>query len=140
MLISIFRNYIPSKKVKFKNGEAPWINKNKKPALRKRCRLIKRYDVNGQVQGYYNLLLSHSKKCADMILSTKNEYMLRMSKKLNDPLTAPKSYWSILNWFLNNEKMPSIPAIFLNGKVISDFKEKASLFNSFFCFSLYTCA
>ena len=54
-----------------------------------------------------------------------------MSKKLNDPSTAPKSYWSILNWFLNNKKIP-IPPIFYNGKVISDFKEKADLFNSFF--------
>ena len=67
-----------------------------------------------------------------MILGAKNEYMLRMSKKLNDPSTAPKSYWSILNWFLNNKKIPSIPPIFHKGKVISDFKEKANLFNSFF--------
>ena len=58
--------------------------------------------------------------------------MLRLSKKLNDPSTAPKSYWFILNWILNNKKTPSILPIFHNGKVISDFKEKTNLFNSFF--------
>ena len=78
------------------------------------------------------LLQIHSKKCTEINLGAKNEYMLRMSKKLNDPSTAPKSYWSILNWFLNNKKIPSIPPIFHKDKVISDFKEKASLFNSFF--------
>ena len=52
---------IPNNKVKFKYGEAPWINKNIKFALSKRSRLAKRYYVNGQVQSDYNLLLSHSK-------------------------------------------------------------------------------
>ena len=39
-----------------------------------------------------------------MIIGVKNEYMLMMSKKLNDPPTEPKIYWSIVNWFLNNKK------------------------------------
>ena len=84
------------------------------------------------MQSDYNLLLSHSKKRTESILSAKNEYMLRMSKKLNDPSTAPKSYWSILNCFVNDKKIPSISPIFHNGKNISDFKEKANLFNSTF--------
>ena len=112
-LINTFRNYIPNKKIKFKYGEALWINKNIKVALRKRFRLTKRYYVNGPVQSDFNLLPSHSKKCTEIILSAKNEYMLRMSKKLNDSLNAPKSYWSICNWFLNNIKMASIPALFV---------------------------
>ena len=61
-LINVFRNYIPNKKVKFKYGEAPCINKNIKSVLSKRSRLTKRYYVNGQVQSDYNLLQSHSKK------------------------------------------------------------------------------
>ena len=69
--------------------------------------------------------------CRD-ILCAKNEYMLRINKKLNNPSTASKSYWSILNWFLNNKKIPGVPSIFHTNKVMSDFKEKANLFNSFF--------
>ena len=49
-----------------------------------------------------NLLLSHSKKCTKMILSAKNKCVL------NNPETAPKSYWSILNRFHNNMKIPSV--------------------------------
>ena len=55
-----------------------------------------------------------------------------MSKKINDPSKAAKSCLSILNSFLNNKKIPSIPPIFHNGKVISEFKEKANLLNLFF--------
>ena len=57
--------------------------------------------------------------------------MLSITKKLNDPSTAPKSYWTILNWFLKNKKIPRILPIFHNDQVISDFKEKTNLFNSF---------
>ena len=46
-LINIFRNYIPNKKVKFKYGEASWINKTKF-ALRKGSRRRKTYYGNGQ--------------------------------------------------------------------------------------------
>ena len=53
-----------------------------------------------------------------------------MSKKVNDPSTAPKPYWSILNWFPNNKKISSNFPIFYNGKVTSDFKEKTNQFNS----------
>ena len=41
---------------------------------------------------------------------------------------------SILTWFLNNKKIPSISKIFHNGIIISNFKEKDNLFNSFFSF------
>ena len=43
-----------------------------------------------------------------------------------------KSHWSILTWLLNNKKIPSVFTIFHNGIVISNFKEKANLFNSCF--------
>ena len=103
-LIKIFGNYIPSKKTKFKYGEEPWINKNMmKSTLPKRSKLTKRYYVNDQLQSDYNLLLSQSEKCTEMILSAKNDYLLRMYKKLSDPSTALKSYWSILNRFFNNK-------------------------------------
>ena len=90
-LINIFRNYILNKKVKFKYVEASWINKTKF-ALRQRSRRRKIYYGNGQVQNDYNLPLRQSKKYTETILSDKNEYIFRMSKKLNDPSTAPKTF------------------------------------------------
>ena len=35
-------------------------------------------------------------------------------------------------YFLNNRKIPVIPSLFHNNKFVTDFKEKAELFNSFF--------
>ena len=41
-------------------------------------------------------------------------------------------YWTILNNFLNNIKIPSIPPILASGKTITNIVEKANLFNNFF--------
>ena len=45
---------------------------------------------------------------------------------------SPKTYWSILNRFLSNKKIPIIPAILVDDRVVSNFAEKAELFNSYF--------
>ena len=62
-----------------------------------------------------------------------------MSNKLNDPLKTPKTYWSILNRFLNNRIIPVIPLLLVNGDIIKNFPEKTDLFNKTFadqCISL----
>ena len=54
------------------------------------------------------------------------------SMKLNDPNTSGKTYWSILKSFYNDSKIPLIPPLLVNNKIVSDFTEKANLFNDFF--------
>ena len=44
-----------------------------------------------------------------------------MSNKLNDSLTAPKTYGLILNCFLNNRKIPAISSLLVNGGIMTDF-------------------
>ena len=55
-----------------------------------------------------------------------------MAKKLNDPQTNAKTYWAILKTFFNGRKIPIIPPLVTEGKLVSNFKEKANMFNEFF--------
>ena len=55
-----------------------------------------------------------------------------MSAKLDNPRTVPKTYWSIINKFLSNKKTPIIPPVLVNGELVSDFEQKANLFNNYF--------
>ena len=64
--------------------------------------------------------------------AAKDKYIVKMSEKLNDPITAPKTYWKIINRFLSNKKIPGIPPLLVNGEIISNFSQKASIFNKFF--------
>ena len=62
----------------------------------------------------------------------KNKYYSKVAKRLLDPSTSPKTYWSILKAFLNNKKIPIIRPIFHDEKFITDSKQKAEIFNSYF--------
>ena len=55
-----------------------------------------------------------------------------MSLKLDNSDTAPKSYWSIMNKFLNNKKLSIISPVIFKGKLMSYFEKKAELFNNHF--------
>ena len=55
-----------------------------------------------------------------------------MTIKLEDSNTAPKTYWAILNRLLCNKKIPDIRRLLVNSNFISDYCEKANLFNNFF--------
>ena len=47
-------------------------------------------------------------------------------------MTSLKSYWSILKTFLNNKKTPFIPPLLHDDKLITNFKNKAEMFNNLF--------
>ena len=55
-----------------------------------------------------------------------------MSLKLDNSDTAPKSYWSIINKFLNNKKLSIILPVIFKDKLMSYFEKKAELFNNHF--------
>ena len=73
-----------------------------------------------------------STEICTLILERKEKYYHDLSMKLNDPKTSAKTYWSILKSFYNDSKIPLIPPLLVNNKIVSDFTEKANLFNDFF--------
>ena len=84
------------------------------------------------MKSHLDELQEKTDECAALILDAKENYVRCMSTKLNDPLTALKTYWSILNRFLNNRKIPAIPPQIVNGDIITKFSEKADLYNKIF--------
>ena len=69
---------------------------------------------------------------SNLISTSRELYFKSMGQKLNDPVTSPKAYWSILKRFLNKVKIPAIPPLLENGVFETNFKSKASIFNGFF--------
>ena len=76
--------------------------------------------------------MEKSEECTKQILEAKKNYILKMTKKLADSNTSSKSYWTILNRLLYNKKLPTIPPLLVDGKMVSDFGKKANIFNNFF--------
>ena len=57
---------------------------------------------------------------------------MRLAIKVNNPKTAPKTYWSILKAFPNGSKIPLTLPLLLNNEFVTDFLVKGNLFN-YFC-------
>ena len=57
---------------------------------------------------------------------------LKMTTKLQDPKTDAKMYWAILSRQFYNKENPAILSWLVNGKLVSDFCEKANLLINFF--------
>ena len=68
---------------------------------------------------------------------SKKNHIAKMSVKLDEPNTAPKTFWSIISRFLEQKKIPAISPILPDSKLVFDFKIKFELFNSHCC-SVYS--
>ena len=67
-----------------------------------------------------------------LIKANKEKYYSRISKRIMNPLTSTKIYWSILKSFLNNKNISCIPQLLRQNRYITKYKNKAELFNKFF--------
>ena len=103
------------------------MNSKISSSLRKQAKLVQNPSDSLKI-----LLVSKSTECSNLIVTEKENYQKKIAEKLDNPLTDPKAYWSILNNFLGKRKTPNIPPSILNDFVISDITTKANLFNNFF--------
>ena len=67
-----------------------------------------------------------------LIEDAKRNYFLKVGQTLANPETSSKTYWTLINTVLNKVKIPIIPPLLENGLFVTDFTEKAQLFNDYF--------
>ena len=129
---NIMSNYIPHETIICCDRDPPWINKDIKQAILNKNHAYKSYIRNDKSLHFFNQFQFLQARLSSLIEESKNQYYTRLSHKLLDPKTSQKSYWSILKTFLNNKKIPCIPPLLHQDKFVTDFKEKANIFNNFF--------
>ena len=134
-VLNIIHNFIPHQTVIFDNRNPSWITSPIKKAINDENLVFKRFVKNkGSVSNNSNLKKFNflQKNLSSLIETSKQEYFSKIAKNLSDPNTSSKTYWYILKGFLTGKKVPCIPPIFRDNKFITNFREKAELFNSFF--------
>ena len=99
ILINIFRNCIPNKKIKCDYRQPPWINDNIKRKLKQGTKLIKYFYKNDHMKCDYDKILEKCAECGTELFETRKNYILNMtSSKFADSDTAPKTSWTLLNY------------------------------------------
>ena len=67
-----------------------------------------------------------------LIENTKRNFSMKAGNILANPGTSNRNYWSLINTVLNNAKIPMIPPLLENWLFVTDFTEKAHVFNDRF--------
>ena len=100
--------------------------------MTKKNQIFEQYIANGKSQTDYERLKLTCNSLTETIRSSKEKLYCKWSTKLANPSTSSETYWSILKTFINGKKIPIIPPLLVNDKFITNFLEKANLFNEFF--------
>ena len=69
----------------------------------------------------HTILSNITLEFSNAIRFSKVKYHEILAIKLNDPKTAPKTYWSILKTYVNGSKIPLIPPLLVNNEFVTDF-------------------
>ena len=131
-LLNILSNFIPHEVIVCDDKDPPWFNGKVKSLINEKLKTYNAHCKNIDNSQLDKNLSSLQQRLRDLIDDSKQKYFLRLTQKLNTIQKSTKAYWALLKFFLNNRKIPVIPPLFHNNKFVTDFKEKAELFNSFF--------
>ena len=107
------------------------MNNSIKTFLKERSKLTKLSYRNGQKESDHNRLWEQSMECTRDNLEAKGRYILKMSNKIRDINTAPKTCSNILSLPVNR-KIPAISPLLVDAKFVSDFHKTANPLNYFF--------
>ena len=132
VLLNIFRNYVPNKYITIDVKDPVWMNDTVKSKIIAKNLLFKQYIENGRFESVFVFFETIANELNELISSTKALYYDNLAKKLNNPLLQAKTYWSILKTFYNDKKIPLIPPLLVDDKLVTDIQKKANVFNKFF--------
>ena len=114
--------------------KTPWMTDSIKNKIKARSKLTKKYFKGSKIDSDLVQISALSNQCTKTILEAKEKNFRQLSQKLINLSTEHKTYWKIINRFVNNKKTPISPPLLVSNKIISNFSEKANLFNKFFAF------
>ena len=123
---------IPNRIVTICPRDKPWMNSDIRKAIRKRNRLMKFYCRHKSSGAWENYRVQ--KNLTTLLIRTvKVKYYANLSDKLQDPEIGHKRWWGIIKSLYGNKIHSNIPTLLEGDQMITDAKEKAKLFNDYFC-------
>ena len=131
-IINILCNFTPLETVLFDDRHPPWINKEIKKLIHEKKNIFNCFCRSNNENQLLEKLKDLHTKLNFLIETFKGKYYSRTTKKLSGIGKSSKTYWPISKRLLIGKKIPCIPPLLENNEYITDFKEKAELFISFF--------
>ena len=124
IILNVFTNYVSNKVITIDDKDAPWMADFIKSKTEWRNIIYKTFQNSFKNLAEYNTLQQAIIEVSDLMYKKKNDYSNALAKKLSDPTTSSKTYWSILETFYNTKKVPITPPILTESKSELDFLKK----------------
>ena len=132
IILNMLSKFIPHETIVCDDKDPPWFNRAIKSLIQEKKDTFNKYcKSKNNIQLLQHLRLLQEKLNLFIRLSRQNYYS-SMSTKLTKFHTSSKAYWSLLKTILNNKKIPLSSPLYHQANLITSFKIKAELFNSFF--------
>ena len=132
IMINVFSNFIPNKVVTFNDRDPPWMTVYVKTKIQQRDNIFKNYLRSSKNNQDFKCLQITIDDVSNTKCKKKSDCYNQLAQKLIDPTTDSKTFRSILKNFVNGKNIPLLPPLNVGNKLVTDFKDKARLFNKFF--------
>ena len=106
---NIISNYIPHETITCDDSKPPWINEKMKKLILHKNHTFKVYFRDRNNTDLFNKFQSLQAHLKTTIEGSKLKYDSHLSDKVLDSKASPKSYWSILKTFLNDNNYNNMP-------------------------------
>ena len=129
---NILSNYVPLEIIICDDQDPPWINNRVKELINEKNDTFQCYLQSNKDHKLFNKVEYLQNDLKSLIEANKEKYYSRISKRMMNPLTSTKTYWSILKSLLNNKRIPCIQPLFHQNRYNTKYKDKAELLNNIF--------
>ena len=133
-LFDIAKQCMPSKTVKVKTNDAPWINEEIRLLIAEKNKIHKKAKQSNKEEDWANFRRFRN-KVVEKIRQRKKEYVEEIDKKVSDQNNFnTKDWWKLVHsfWAKKGLQTNEIPPLEANGHIYYSNKEKSDLLNNFF--------
>ena len=118
--MNFFSNFIPNKLFTFNDKDPPWMSDYLKNKIKWCNKIYAEYLNENNESIDYITLQDVIAEVSELVCKSKDYYHKQLARKLTNPKTSSKTYWSILKTFYNGNKVPLIPRQVINNKLEPD--------------------
>ena len=122
---------ISNKTITCNDKDAPWITTSLKTTIKRNSRVYRKWVQHGRNPTEHQNVRDVQKSTNKLIKQAKQTYFTSLGKKLSDPNTGQKSFWTVYKRIINSKKQTNIPPLIENDVFISNFLQKADVLNDF---------
>ena len=121
---NILYNFIPHEIITCDERDPLGIHNSVRRLIQDKNEAYKRFKISNNNSKYFENFQSLQNLLGVLSEASKQRYYSRFSKKLMEPCTSPKTYWSVLKSFHNNKKYPVFHQFFTKIDLLPISKKK----------------